>query len=379
MGYTAILGSALCSHLGNSAHQHATALQQHPPEFSPYTNTQLQDPVQGFFGRIQGFNSSIECLNYVIAQALISLPDSFSPDIIIKNPRTAIFSGSTSFTIGASETLFTNDPSTPPLCDVGYSGQLFALQKQWGLCGPAYSFATACTSSANATLYAHHLIQAGKIDYAIVLGYEFFNHTTALGFSGLNLISKKKMRPFEADRDGLMLGEACSALILGKADSHHPVSLCGGATLGDTHSLTAANPDGTSICEVMQKALLNAQRTPGDIQIIKAHGTASLMNDEAEAAGIVQLFEQNIPAIIALKPYIGHTLGACGTSEIAVLMACFSKGFSPANPNFSGSDLGIQLNTHIQSLKHDTTFLLNYFGFGGNNTSLVLRVKSQQV
>jgi 3-oxoacyl-[acyl-carrier-protein] synthase-1 len=378
MGHTAILGSALCSHLGNNGQQHASALQQHPPAFLPYTNTELQETVQGFFGRIKGFASSVECLNFVIQQALASLPKNLAQDTLLKNPRTAIFSGSTSFTIGTSEALFIQDSSTPPLADIGYSGQLFALQKIWGLCGPAYSFATACTSSANAILYAHHLIQAGKIDYAIILGYEFFNHTTALGFSGLNLISKKIMRPFEADRDGLMLGEACTALILGK-DDNHPVTLAGGATLGDTHSLTAANPDGSSICEVMQKALLNAQLSARDIQMVKSHGTASLMNDEAEAAGIVQLFAHNIPAIFALKPYIGHTLGACGAAEIALLIACFNAGFSPANPNFSGSDLGIQLTTQIQPLKQETQLLLNYFGFGGNNTSLVMRVKNQQV
>lgn len=139
----------------------------------------------------------------------------------------------------------------------------------------------------------------------------------------------------------------------------------------DKHSISAANPDGSSIYDVMEKALRDAGCDPSQIEMIKTHGTASLLNDEAEAAGMKKLFPRT-PALCALKPFVGHTLGACGVVEMVLLSRAAELGFLPANPGVSVTgSLGVSL-LQSPSAYHGGDLMLNYFGFGGNNCSLVL-------
>jgi 3-oxoacyl-[acyl-carrier-protein] synthase-1 len=122
----------------------------------------------------------------------------------------------------------------------------------------------------------------------------------------------------------------------------------------------------------MQQALANAGLAPGDIAAVKVHGTASLSNDESESAGLQQLFAP-LPPLAALKPFIGHTLGACGLNELVLFCAALEAGFLVATPGISAvpGELGVQLNQQREA-NHGRFFMLNYFGFGGNNSSLII-------
>ncbi len=249
------------------------------------------------------------------------------------------------------------------------------LREKFNLSPIGLSVNTACTASANALLYAMAAIQSGKLKHALVVGAEILNITTAYGFQGLELLSKTSMRPFDSRRDGLVLGEAASAVILSAEKPSTPcMQLLGGATLSDDYGMSAANPDGSSIARVIDYALQSANLKPEDIDAIKAHGTASLLNDEGESAGLTKVFG-TLPVITALKPYIGHTFGASGLTELLILNACLDEGFLPATPGISATPcekLGITLNQSIKQM-HNPTLLCNQFGFGGNNTSLVVR------
>jgi 3-oxoacyl-[acyl-carrier-protein] synthase-1 len=123
---------------------------------------------------------------------------------------------------------------------------------------------------------------------------------------------------------------------------------------------------------VIEKALQNAGLTPRDVTAIKTHGTASLLNDEAEAAGIRRVFTAP-PPLAALKPWLGHTLGACGVNELLLFMAAADQGFLIATPGIGVGDekLGLTLNQAPCDLPRGY-YLLNYFGFGGNNTALIV-------
>ena len=135
--------------------------------------------------------------------------------------------------------------------------------------------------------------------------------------------------------------------------------------------MSAANPDGSTVAMVMQRALQAARLTPRDIDALKAHGTASLLNDEAEAAGMRQLFGE-LPPLCAMKPWLGHTLGACGLNELLLFCAAADQGFLIGTPGIAAdSDLGVRLNQQPRPLPAGN-FMLNYFGFGGNNTSLIV-------
>ncbi len=113
------------------------------------------------------------------------------------------------------------------------------------------------------------------------------------------------------------------------------------------------------------------------ITAIKAHGTASELNDTAEINGMKRAFEK-VPPFFSLKPYIGHTLGGCGSAELLLMMESVDAGFVPSSANFSEMDEALGLAPLHQSLEVNYgTFLLNYFGFGGNNTSFVIEKRLQ--
>ncbi len=206
--------------------------------------------------------------------------------------RTGLFLGTSSFDIGVAEAEYREalqvDAAALPL-ERQPSASLgqFALRirTRHGLHGPDFSFNTACTASANALLHADAMVRGGRLAHALVIGVETFNAITLLGFQGLQLLSPDNMKPFDPGRNGLVLGEACAALVLGHEARRGGFFLRGGANLCDTHSMSAANPDGSTVALVMQRALRSAGLEPSDIVALKAHGTASLLNDEAEAAG----------------------------------------------------------------------------------------------
>lgn len=318
-------------------------------------------------------------IDNVIEQALAAAKISYS-----ERKNIALFIGSSSFDISKSEHIYQQEKragnhSIPFGHSPSFGNLGETVRNRFSFYGPDFSFNTACTSSANALWYASRLIQAGKIRYALVLGVEVINHITALGFHGLGLLTRSVMKPFDAARDGLVLGEAASALLLG-AGNAQDFRVLGGANLCDTYSMSAANADGSSVAAVINAALAEANLPHTAIAAIKAHGTASLLNDEAEAAGLLRIFlDSDLPPVCALKPYIGHTLGACGLTELILFWQAISHGFIPAT-NGIGADksvLGISLTQHAQDAASGA-YLLNYFGFGGNNTSLLIGTESSQ-
>jgi 3-oxoacyl-[acyl-carrier-protein] synthase-1 len=291
---------------------------------------------------------------------------------------TALLLGTSSLDISITEDAFARDlklGDAHPLMTNSSMGDLGrVLAKRLGVGGVDLTINTACTASANALVYGDRLVATGRASHALVLGTELFNRTTALGFKGLDLFSPHGMRPFDKDRRGIVLGEACAAVVVGRAKpSAHAFRLAGSANLCDTHGISAANPDGSTVAEVITQALALARIAPGDVKAIKSHGTASLLNDEAEAAGLKRVFGETMPTVCALKPFIGHTFGACGLAELVMMCAAASAGFIPGTPGISPApgDLGIGV-TQAATPVGEGAFLLNYFGFGGNNTALVV-------
>jgi 3-oxoacyl-(acyl-carrier-protein) synthase len=291
--------------------------------------------------------------------------------------RAALLLGTSSLDISVTEAVYARElaeggEAHPLTVGVSMGGLARRLRQRFGLRGPDYTVNTACTSSANALIYADTMIRQGVIDHAVIVGLEIFNVITALGFQSLALLSPRGMRPFDETRAGLVLGEGVSALVVGAQPGPSGFHLKGGANLCDTHGVSAANPDGSTVEAVMRQALASAGLEPAEVLAVKAHGTASLLNDEAEAAGMHRLFETP-PPLLALKPFIGHTFGACGLTELILVCAAAEAGFLPGTPGISAGpgDLGLTLTQGPTPVGRGA-LLLNYFGFGGNNTSLVV-------
>ncbi len=247
------------------------------------------------------------------------------------------------------------------------------LIEKYQIMGPTFSFHTACTSSANALIYAAEMIKKGDIEHALVIGVEFSNQMSSLGFSSLGLISVQGMRPFDKERDGLYLGEGCGAVVLSREPTPHEFGLEGTAYLGDDYNVSTCNPDGSTIAQVINNALVRAGITSNQIAFVKTHGTASLSNDEAEAAGLSLVFKQHPPAIV-LKPYFGHTLGACGIIELILFyQSLIQKKRLPKVPENIVPDPVFNMKLYRNDQEVESGYyLLNYFGFGGNNCTLII-------
>lgn len=375
--HTRLLGAGIATSLGTGVTAQLHGLRQPPTapqlihrQIGPHSETLPYKLLADF--PLENLDTRIyRIIDSVVEQALAEA--GLTP---AQQQRVALFLASSSFDISVSENAYRQGLQTGqrvlPMAHSSSFGNLACrVRERFGFQGEEFSFNTACTASANAAWYAARLIDSGRIDHALVLGVELINDITALGFKGLDLLTRSVMKPFDASRDGLVLGEACTALMLGRDDAAG-FRLIGGGNLCDTGSMSAANTDGSTVAAVIQQALAAAGLSASDIRAIKAHGTASLLNDEAEAAGILRAFDA-LPPITALKPFIGHTLGACGVTELVLLWRALEAGFLPATPGIAADEGALGLCLNQQEIPPQTgPVLLNYFGFGGNNTALIL-------
>lgn len=293
-----------------------------------------------------------------------------------------LFIGSTAMGISLNEEAhahYHQGKSTTPFHHIGYGYLGDFLETLTHSDQKALLFSTACTSSVNALCYASKMIAAKEIKRALVVGIELFNKATYNGFSSLMLLSKSKIyRPFDQESDGIILGEACSALLLeSEPRSSEDFYYKGSKNICDIYSETTSNPSGEPIFRTMDEALNNANVTLNEVDFIKAHATGSENNNISEANAIALLFEKynTTTPVTALKPFIGHTLGASGTNEIALTLSCLEHGFIPPTLGFKQRAEGVNFSPLLTPTKTNgkkMNVLFNFVAFGGNNTSLVL-------
>ncbi len=287
-----------------------------------------------------------------------------------------IFVGSTSINLPIYEDSFAACAANgkPYFEAVGYDIVAKKIADEFGIKAKRYTINTACTSSANALASAASMIRQGKIKKALVVGFEIYNNLTLCGFEVLQLLTKSESKPFDKNRDGIALGELCSAVVL----SSEKVRKCdfeylGSANICDTTSVTGGDESGESARVGMQKALEASGVQASDITAVKAHATGSAINDLAEGRGLKALFGEKMPPVCVLKPYIGHTLGGCGVGELVLFTECVERGVLPGAPGFETMDEEIGFVPIVKDESVDNgVFLLNYFGFGGNSTAIVV-------
>ena len=263
--------------------------------------------------------------------------------------------------------------------DPGWGAALIA--ERYAMRGPVLTLSTGCSSSANALLVAHESIDREEIAQAFVVGAEGLSPVSLAGFDSLMLLDPLGCRPFDAERAGLQLGEAVAALVLEPDDETNDdrrgaAVLRGGANLCDPHHLTSASPDGAVMQQVMRLALQQAGVSSKDIVAVKVHGTGSIDSDRAEANALRRVFAAAMPPLVGLKRYLGHTLGACGAAETVAFIACLQAGFVPATAGFSTIDPELGVVPQRESTPaRPGPYLLNFFGFGGNYTALVIEAR----
>jgi 3-oxoacyl-[acyl-carrier-protein] synthase-1 len=243
-----------------------------------------------------------------------------------------------------------------------------------GLHGPAQVVSTACSSSAKVFSSARRMIDAGVIDAAVVGGVDSLCLTTLYGFNSLELMSSEPCRPFDAQRNGLSIGEAAAFALLERtpeAPAPDTLLLLGTGESSDAYHMSSPHPDGLGARMAMQEALDMAGLQPGAIDYINLHGTATPANDAAEGKAVNTLFGART-ACSSTKGATGHALGAAGGLEAVICLLALKHGFIPAGVNTRERDATIDVDYVLDQREQRVSHALsNSFGFGGTNCSLI--------
>ncbi len=266
------------------------------------------------------------------------------------------------------------------------------ISMKHGLRGPNYTTVSACASSTNALIDAFNLIRLGKADVIVSGGSEAAINPVGMGgFNAMNALSTRNddpmtaSRPFDADRDGFVMGEGGAGIILEEYEHAKArgakiyAEMVGGGLSADAHHLTAPHPEGLGARNVMANAIEDAGLKPEDIDYVNVHGTSTPLGDVAETKAIQKVFGEHAYNlnISSTKSMTGHLLGAAGAVEaMASIMAIYTGMVPPTINHFTEDenlDPKLNFTFHSAQEREVRAALSNTFGFGGHNASVLFK------
>ncbi|HYD22937.1 MAG TPA: beta-ketoacyl synthase N-terminal-like domain-containing protein [Flavipsychrobacter sp.] len=230
----------------------------------------------------------------------------------------------------------------------------------------------ACVSGVVALMHAQRLLQAGKYKNAIVTGCDRFSRFVLNGFQSFQAIADEPCRPFDASRKGINLGEAAATIILSTKTDMPLAQIHSGSTSNDANHISGPSRTGEELALAIERALNEANINASQINMISAHGTATMYNDEMEskafaASGLLQ------SPVHSFKGYIGHTLGAAGVVETAMIIEAIQRQQLIPSPGYSENGVSEQLNVTTQMQPAELNYVLKTAsGFGGCNATLLI-------
>ncbi|MFI4970257.1 MAG: beta-ketoacyl synthase N-terminal-like domain-containing protein, partial [Lysobacterales bacterium] len=290
--------------------------------------------------------------------------------------RVALVVGTSTASIGATEQAYRELEDgrfaarlRNPRLHTPHSLGLF-LQAVLGTRGPCLTVATACSSSAKIFAQAERLLRLGQADAAILAGVDTLCGSVLFGFNALELVSPEACRPFDTARNGISIGEAAGFALLERDGGAAAPHLLGYGESSDAHHMSTPHPQGLGARLALADALARADLAPADVDYINFHGTATLKNDEVEAALIAEVFAATTRAS-STKGFTGHTLGAAGILEAVLTLLAMEQELVPGTLNTTTPDAvcGPQLALANEE-RAIRVALSNSFGFGGNNCTL---------
>ena len=296
-------------------------------------------------------------------------------------PRIVLVSGTTVGTMDLTEQHYENFMQESDVSYFRYhscGGSTQCMADYFGIFSDVTTVSTACSSAANAIILGANMIKAGKADIVVAGGSEALSRFHLNGFNALMILDKEQCRPFDATRAGLNLGEGAAFVVL-ESEEHAKrrgaeihAYLTGYGNACDAFHQTASSEDGQGAYLAMQEALAMANLEPQDIQYVNAHGTGTPNNDQSESMALKRLFGNDMPLVSSTKSFTGHTTSASGSIETVICLLAMKNGFVPANLGWN-----VQMADGITpTLGKDEAELhnvvCNSFGFGGNDSSLIL-------
>jgi 3-oxoacyl-[acyl-carrier-protein] synthase II len=262
---------------------------------------------------------------------------------------------------------------------------------KYGFRGPNFGTISACASSNNSIIDSFNYIRLGMAKAIVTGGSEACVTPAAVGgFNSMKALSERNdspataSRPFDADRDGFVLGEGAASLILEEYEHAKARGakiygeILGGGLTADAHHITAPHPEGLGATNVMKNALKDAKISPSDIDYVNVHGTSTPLGDVSETRAILGVFGEHAYDlnISSTKSMTGHLLGAAGAVEALACLSAINTGIIPPTINHFTDDEQFDKNlnfTFNESQKREVNYALsNTFGFGGHNASVIM-------
>ena len=236
---------------------------------------------------------------------------------------------------------------------------------------------TACSASLNAIAVGADMLRREEADIVIAGGAEALSKFHLNGFNTLMILDKDRCRPFDDSRAGLNLGEGAAFVVMTRSDEcanslTKSLTIEGYGNACDAFHQTATSDEGIGATLAMKEALSMAGLLPAEIDYINAHGTGTPNNDSTESEALMRVFGEHIPPVSSTKPFTGHTTSASGAIELVICQIAMENGFIPTNLGWTTPmKHGIKpsIGTQHQKLHY---VMCNSFGFGGNDTSLIL-------
>lgn len=247
-----------------------------------------------------------------------------------------------------------------------------------GLFSDFTTISTACSSALNALMLGADMLKTGDADIVVAGGTEALSAFHLNGFNALMILDHDRCRPFDKDRAGLNLGEGAAYVVLEREDDARrrgagvEAWVAGYGNACDAYHQTASSPDDTGAQMAMREALAMAGLKAADVDWIHAHGTGTPDNDRSESRAICAVFGDTVPPVSSTKGFTGHTTSASGSISAVISIIAMQQGFIPVNLGFSHAmDDGLapvtdDIRTHLGHV------MVNAFGFGGNDSSLIL-------
>ena len=312
-----------------------------------------------------------------IRQFADSLPKKNNAD----STRIVLISGTTVGTMDITERHFQNILEEQDFSFLKYHGCGGSTQRiadYFGCFSDITTVSTACSSAANAILLGANMIKAGKADVVVAGGSESLSRFHLNGFNSLMILDKERCRPFDETRAGLNLGEGAAFVVL-ESEEHAKkrgaeihAYLAGYGNACDAFHQTASSDNGEGAYLAMKEALAMAGLQPEDIHYVNAHGTGTPNNDQSEGVALKRVFGERMPLVSSTKSFTGHTTSASGGIETVICLLAMKYGFVPANLGWQNQiEGGITPTLGVDDIKLDNV-VCNSFGFGGNDTSLIL-------
>jgi len=315
---------------------------------------------------------------HALREAMIQVPE-FEPELTVIGTTSGGMSYGEQYyrslrqskNLRHAPTWIANYPAQKPVIDA----QLEVL----GSSVPCQVIANACASGTNAIGHAFECVRSGRYQRVLTGGYDAISELVFTGFDSLQASTPEKCRPFDRDRAGMVLGEGAAILALENLELARkrgaPIlaEIVGYGISTDNFHITQPDPSGIGPRQAMERALQSAHISPGEVDYINAHGTATIFNDAAEGKAITQLFN-GVP-VSSTKSMMGHSLGAAGAVEAVICLLGLRHQFLPPNINFGALDDDLELNVVANESRSAAvrTALSNSFGFGGTNASILMR------